>query len=203
VLGEETYVDLISLNYKQSGARHELGKILHKHIHEGRLETARMLALLESVVQRDGKEGESLAQLYEWYCRGYDFLRDLGLGIGLHIHVPTRYGVDDYNELSQIHKTELVNSVYPKARDLALELKNWILGGQLVLTGEKDPDFNRWYYEDHRSAADREPRIWEVVHRDEKTGQVQVMNNTLMDEKGDFRPSTIQKVSWFKRLFKR
>lgn len=202
-LSEAEYIDLISLNCNKSGARHDLGNILKKQINEGRFQTVRFVRLLDSIINRDGKEGESLSKMYDWYCHGYNFLYDLGLGIGLQINVPTRYGVNYCHELNDTQKTELVGSAYPMAAKLAQELKIWILTGQLVLTGEKDPDFNRWYYADYRNEEDRQSRVWEVVDRDEKTNAVRASHNTLLDKYGDFIQNAKTTIPWLKRFVKR
>ena len=158
-LTEDEYTDLISLNYNISNAKYEIGKIFKERFSEGKFETVKMLNLLNSIIDRDGREGEALTIMYDLYCNGYYFLKDLGLGIGLYVEVPHKYGVEYYHELKEDKKKELVNSVYPSARELAEELKNWLLVGDLKLTGEQEPKFI-----DKRIEVDKISRVWKVLN---------------------------------------
>ena len=202
-LTEEEYIDLISLNYGTSSSKYEIGKILKDRFDEGKFESVKMVELLTSIIERDGKEGESLMRMYDLYCRGYYFLEDLGLGIGLFIEVPNKYGVEYYHELNEKQKKELVNSVYPPAKELAIELKKWILKGDLKLTGERESELNRWQYIDNRTEEDKKSRVWKVEDVDSKTGEVRSKSNMLLNKNGDFIKSEESNDNWIKRIFKR
>jgi hypothetical protein len=202
-LTEDEYIDLISLNYGTSSSKYEIGKILNERFDEGKFESVKMVELLTSIIERDGKEGESLTRMYDLYCRGYYFLEDLGLGIGLFIEVPNKYGVEYYHELNDSQKKELVNSVYPSAKEIAIELKNWILKGDLKLTGEREVELNRWQYIDNRTEEDKKSRVWKVEDVDSRTGEVRSKSNLLLNKNGDFKTSKEENDNWIKRIFKR
>ena len=202
-LTEDEYIDLISLNYGTPSSKYEIGKILKERFDEGKFESVKMIELLSSIIERDGKEGESLTKMYDLYCRGYYFLEDLGLGIGLFIEVPNKYGVEYYHELNEKQKNELVNSVYPSAKELAIELKNWILRGDLKLTGERESELNRWQYIDYRTEEDKKSRVWKVENVDSKTGEVRSKSNLLLNKNGDFKTAEESDDNWIKRIFKR
>lgn len=202
-LTEDEYTDLISLNYGASSSKYEIGKILKERFDEGKFESVKMVDLLTSIIERAGKEGESLRRLYDLYCKGYYFLEDLGLGIGLFIEVPNKYGVEYYHELNDKQKKELLNSVYAAAKELATELKNWILKGKLKLTGEREPELNRWQYIDNRTEEDKNSRVWKVDDVDSKTGEIRSKSNLLLNKNGDFKTSEKSNDNWIKRIFKR
>jgi hypothetical protein len=202
-LTEDEYTDLISLNYGTPSAKYEIGKVLKERFDEAKFETIKMINLLSSIIERDGKEGESLTRMYDLYCKGYYFLEDLGLGIGLYVEVPYKYGVEYYHELTEFQKKEIVDSVYPSAKILAEELKIWLLNGNLKLTGEQESDLNLWQYTDNRSNEDKLSRVWEIADIDEETGNVRSKINLLLDENGDFKTNNKSKDSWVKRLFKK
>jgi hypothetical protein len=187
-LDEDEYKDLLSVNYNTPSSKNKIGKILKNRINEGKIQTIKFLRLLHSIIVRDGKEGESLMRMYDLYCTGYWFLEDLGLGIGLFIEVPLsyKYEVLNYNELSEKQKEELVNIAYPKAKELAEELKNWIIKGKLILIGEKEPELNRLQYIDNRTEKDKVSRIWEVTARDVNTNEIIAQRNILLDQNGNF-----------------
>lgn len=202
-LTEDEYTDLISLNYGASSSKYEIGKILKERFDEGKFESVKMVELLTSIIGRDGKEGDSLTRMYDLYCKGYYFLEDLGLGIGLFIEVPNKFGVEYYHELNDKQKKELLNSVYPAAKELANELKNWILKGDLKLTGEREPELNRWQYIDNRTEEDKKSRVWKVEDVDSKTGEIRSKSNLLLNKNGIFKTSEKSNDNWMKRIFKR
>lgn len=181
-LTTDEYTDLISLNYGTPSSIYDAEKILKERIDEGKLESVKMIELLNSIIERNGKEGESLIKMYDLYCKGYYFLEDLGLGIGLQIELPSNTGEEYYHDLNDKQKKELADRVYPIAKELAMELKNWILNGELKLTGFKDLDFNRWQYIDNRTNNDKKSRVWIVEDVDKETGEIRSKRNTLLDD---------------------
>lgn len=182
-LSEFEYADLISLNYNMPGAKQEIGRILKAHLDPGKFETVKMLRQLEAIIDRDGNEGEALCAMYHLYCQGYSFLKDLGLGIGLFIEVPDKYPADQFQALNEAQKKELLDSVFPTARDLAVAVKNWILNGEIILTGEKEETRNTWMYLDNRNDPDKISRVWKVIKQDESST---VEANLLIDDNGHF-----------------
>lgn len=151
-LNEHEYTELISLNFEAPDSKYEIGKVLNDRVDHGKFETVKMLQLLDSIIDRDGQEGESLSLMYSLYCKGYFFLEDLGLDIGLYIAIPpSNYRVEYFHELSEEKQKELLDSVYPSAKEIAGELKNCLLSGTLTLTGEKDEERGYWQYIDKRT----------------------------------------------------
>lgn len=199
-LSEIEYTDLISLNYNTPSSKYEIGKILKERFDEGKFESIKMIHLLNSIIDRDGNQGESLIRMYDLYCKGYYFLEDLGLGIGLFLDVPNKYGVEYFHELIESQKKELVDSVYPYAEQLARELKHWILNGDIKLSGEKDEILNRWQYTDNRTEEDKISRVWKVTGVDKVTGEIRSKINTLIDKNGDFVQKYETKGNWWSKL---
>lgn len=199
-LSENEYIDLISLNYNTPSSKYEIGKILKERFDKGKFEAIKMIHLLNSIIDRDGNEGESLIRMYDLYCKGYYFLEDLGLGIGLFLDVPNKYGVEYFHELIGSQKKELVDSVYPYAEQLAIELKHWILNGDIKLSGEKDEILNRWQYTDNRTEKDKVSKVWKVIDVDKVTGEIRSKTNTLIDENGAFVQKFEPRENWWRKL---
>ena len=179
-LTEDEYTDLISINFNNASSIHDAEKILGGKIDNGKFESVKMLEILSSIIQRDGKEAESLIRTYDLYCKGYFFLKDLGLGIGLSIKSPHNYSVEYFYELNENQKKELTDSVYPFAKELAVELKDWLMKGDLKLIGEKESELNRWQYIDNRNEEDKISRIWKVDKIDNRTGHILSETNLLL-----------------------
>jgi hypothetical protein len=160
-LTEDEYLDLIILNYNQKVIyiKDEVKNILKERINEGKVETIKMLNYLNSIIERDGKEGIALIKMYDLYCAGYYFLEELGLHIGLQIIIARGYEVDSYDELNEKQQKALVNSTYPSAQKLAKEVKNSLLAGDLKLTGEQDEKLNHWEFIDNRTENDKKSKL--------------------------------------------
>lgn len=149
-LEENLYFDIISLNYNNPNTTHKLGKLLKNHFDNGEFETLRLLELLEAIITQNGKEANALIRMYDLYCRGYHFLRELGLNIGLNIGVPTEYNVDWFHELNEEEQHQLVAAYYPLAKNEAMKVKDLLLDKTIILTGKQDDVLNYWQYLDKR-----------------------------------------------------
>lgn len=197
-LDKNEYLDLISLDFRTSSAKYEIEKILKDKVNKGKFETLKLLNFLEDIIERKGEEVKALAKMYDLYCDGYDFLQDLGLGIGLEIEVPYRWGVNHYHELSDKQKDELVGEFYPVAKEMAEQVKNWIIDEKLILTGEVDSDLNTWEYIDKRSEEDKKSKVWKTFVDD---GEMEIKQNLIPDQNSDFTDEPTIKKSWWQKLF--
>lgn len=140
ILGEAEYMDLISFNFKKEGARFELKELLSdKYIDLGELEKRKMLDLLQTALKRDERLPDILKTFYDLYCKGYDFLQELGLGYGLAVVVPPQhFKAETWEKLMLKEKKQLLDSFYPQ---LETELKKtiyWIEQEMITFTGKTD-----------------------------------------------------------------
>ena len=53
---------------KNKSSNSELGENMGQKFDQGKSQTTKMLTLLNSVIERDGNEAESLMELYDLYC---------------------------------------------------------------------------------------------------------------------------------------
>lgn len=199
-LNENEYFDLISLNYNTPNAKYEIRKILKERFDEGKFETIKVIYLLNSIIDRDGNEGEALIQIYNLYCTGYYFLENIGLEIGLLIEVPINYGVDYFNELTESQKKELVDSVYPNAKQLAIELKQWILNKEITLSREKDESWNRWQYTDNRAEKDKASKFWKVSDIDKEAADICLKTKPLLNNNEVIAHKIKPKDNWWAKF---
>ena len=118
-LNSTDYLNLISLSYKQSGAKYELWNLLKKHIDLGEFETYKMLELLDEAKQKTERLPHILMKFYDLYCKGYNFFQDLGLGIGLAIEVPrvNNMTADTWDELTSEQQKELLDGFSPQLEE--------------------------------------------------------------------------------------
>ena len=168
-LNTDDYLDLISFSYKKSGAKYELWNILKKHIDLGELEKHKMLDLLNEANQKTERLPYILMEFYDLYCKGYYFLQDLGIGIGLSIAVPRVHNTtsNTWNELSREQQRELLDSFSPELEECIIQVIDWLETKKIILTGEQD-QIGRYDYEDLRTEEEKKLKFWITVAKDKE-----------------------------------
>lgn len=181
-LKSDDYLELISLSFKKSGAKYELWKLLKKHIDLGEFETYKMLGLLHEAKQKTERLSYILMEFYDLYCKGYNFLQDLGLGIGLAVEVPrvNNTTADKWDELNTEQRKELLDSFSPELEDCIDQVIYWLETKKIILTGGLD-EIGHYNYEDLRTEEERKSKLWVTVSEDKETG-FSASKNTLWDK---------------------
>jgi len=111
-LSPNDHIDLISFNFEQNDAKHQLCELLKKHIDFGEFETYKILELLKEAQQKNDKLPQILVELYDLYCKGYEFLQEIGLKFGLAIAAPEP--ADYWDELTTEKQKEILDSFSPE-----------------------------------------------------------------------------------------
>ena len=181
-LKSDDYLNLISFSFKKRGAVHELGNLLKKLIDPGEFETYKMLELLNEAKQKTERLPFILMEFYDLYCKGYSFLQDLGLGIGLDIEVPrvNNTTADTWDELSTEQQQKLLNSFSPELEECIERAIYWLETKKIILTGSKN-EIGHYDYEDLRTEEERKSKLWVTVSEDKKTG-FSTSKNILWDK---------------------
>lgn len=179
VLDSDDYLDIISLDYKKNGAKYELYNILKRLVDAGEFETYKMLELLNKAKLKTGRLPFILMEFYNLYCKGYDLLQDLGLGYGLiMIQVPpSKYSKDNWNDLKEYEKQNLLNSFYPEIEEAIQKVIDWLTNKQIILTGEQN-EIGRYEYQDFRTDEEKKLLLWTPV-----TGGLKLNAKTEWTEK--------------------
>ena len=118
-------------------------------------------------------------EFYNLYCKGYDLLQDLGLGYGLiMIQVPpSKYSKDNWNDLKEYEKQNLLNSFYPEIEEAIQKVIDWLTNKQIILTGEQN-EIGRYEYQDFRTDEEKKLLLWTPV-----TGGLKLNAKTEWTEK--------------------
>jgi hypothetical protein len=82
-LGAESYLALISIDFRDKWAGHQARKILQQSACVGDYLRWRLLSLLSDVAAMTPGWMLSAAGIYEEYCRGYRFLEPIAIDFGL------------------------------------------------------------------------------------------------------------------------
>ncbi|KAA3640755.1 MAG: hypothetical protein DWP95_08140 [Proteobacteria bacterium] len=162
-LSPDEYMDLISLNYKQSSSIYDAEKILKPHINIGKYYDWHLRRVLQKVIEHPSDAHKYIEQCYAMYCDGYDFLDNLGLGYGLTVTFPPSiYSADSWDRLKSSEQKRLIDGFYPGVREEAEKVINWLNTEKLVLTGH-DGGFQGIQYTDTRTTEEKEPTSYEVA----------------------------------------
>lgn len=167
-LPEDTYTELISLNYKDKFAQNELERIVKPFIDNGKFEIKRISKYLKSIIDKDEKCAESIEMTYDLYCSGYDFLRRLGLTYGLLISCPPAGNYQkSWNEITKEEQDELLDKMYPAIIADAENALRWINEGKIII---KDTvhELGNYQYDDLRNQEERNQGEVEVMNLDKK-----------------------------------
>lgn len=167
-LPEDTYTDLISLNYKDKYAYNELAKIVEPFIDNGKSEIKRISKYLESIIDRDEKCAESIEMTYDLYCSGYAFLRRLGLTYGLLISCPPAGNYQkSWNEITKAEQYELLDKLYPEIIIDARNALEWINKGKIIIKDTVN-ELGDYEYDDLRNQEEINQGEIEVIDLDKK-----------------------------------
>ena len=151
-LSPENYLDLISLNYSESGAWYEIQKIILRTIDVSDFEAWRLTKALRSIVAKDENQVDSILEMYDFYCRGYNFLQELGLNYGLCLEVPSSvHGKECFSELTQSEVETIVSGFYLSIEREAKKVLAWIENKEIIPNGYDDENY--FTYTDNRSKA--------------------------------------------------
>ena len=182
LLRPEDYLELISLNYKASSSKYDLWKLLKKYVDIGEFETYKMIGLLREAQRKTDRLPYILMEFYNLYCKGYGFLQDLGLGIGLAIEVPrvNNTAADTWDELTIEQQKDLLNSFSPQLDECIEQVIYWLEAKKIILTGEQD-EIGHFEYVDLRNEDEKKSKLWVTVSEDETTG-FSASKNLLWDK---------------------
>lgn len=146
--GPERYLALLELDYRLPIIRHEAVKLVLDALGPAIFETWRLKRLLEAVVARGPSGRAALGALYDEYCRGYDFLDNLALGIGIEVRLTKHDAGAVVGPVSDLAVSEAVLAI------------RWLDDGVVEPLGTTDRD-GRWRSNDHRSPDEKRPRTYQ------------------------------------------
>jgi hypothetical protein len=147
-LPKDSYLGLISINFKDKFALLEIEKIVTQFVN---LDTNKIIFYLESIISRDKNAADSIHMTYELYCKGYNFFKKLGLKYGLLIACPPAGNyAKSFEEISNREQDELLNKIYPTIIEDAENVLFWINNNQIIIANKADK-LGYFKFEDNRS----------------------------------------------------
>lgn len=170
-LPEDSYTDLISMNYKDKYAHNDLEKIVGPFVDNGKFEIKRISRYLESIIARDEDCAESIEMTYDLYCNGYAFLRRLGLTYGLLISCPPAGNYQkSWNEITKTEQDDLLNKLYPEITVDAQNALTWIKKRKIIIKDTVN-ELGDYEYDDLRNQEEKNQGEIEVIDLDKEKQQ--------------------------------
>jgi hypothetical protein len=171
IIGENKYLDLICLDFKNSAIKYQLGDIFIPVFGLGEYYKRTLLKDFHEALLQNENLPSILAHLYDLYCDGYDFLQDLGLGYGLSCVCPS-IGKKVYNsweELNDEQKKRILNSFLPQLPHDIKRVIDWLERDTIILLDEKD-NMDRMTFADNRNEEEKKSTVWVLVSENQATG---------------------------------
>lgn len=148
--GENFYFQLISINYKNKFSRYELEKIIYSKITFNKFELSTLKFLLNSLINGTRDMADLLEVFYDLYCKGYYFLRSLGLTFVLYEidEIPRLSSRESWDETNFNKKRDILNKLSPKLITEAKRILEFLDNGLIKIIDE-------FKYEDLRKDEDK------------------------------------------------
>ncbi len=178
LLDHDTYIDLISLNYKERHAKYELGKIIDPFLDLGKFEERKIKKVLTDLIERTDDFAKSLIDTYNLYCLGYFFFNNLGFGYGLTFSEDF-WDYSNWENLSIKEKNNRIDRIHPGVKREAQLVLKWLVEEKIVPTGEKD-DLGHYQYLDKRTDSEKNLRTVETIKIEEKEEPLLATKNKRM-----------------------
>ena len=171
VVGEDDYLELISINFHARDVRFKLGEILVKHVGWAEHQKELLVSDFRSILMDSERTPEILSDLYDKYCDGYYFLNDLGLGYGLCCTSPHIDGksYDSWEDLDSEQQRRVLEGFHQQLKSDVRRALDWVESGKIVLMNNRD-ELNRMKFEDFRTIEEKQSTVWKEVQRSEDGG---------------------------------
>lgn len=141
-LGNELYLELISINYKHTDCRSAVNKLISPFLNYGEMHKAMIINTINGILSKKVNILNGISELSHWCWKGYSFLgeidiiADIGDAGRSVIHI-----IEDSDSEDEIRKK--IERFEPGLIPFLENIKTRLSDGTIVLTGKK--------LEDHQS----------------------------------------------------
>jgi len=149
LLGKESYLDLISLNFKDRHIKYEISKVIDSFLDFGLFEEQKLRKILNDLINRTQNFAKSLIATYDLYCSGYNFFNNLGRGYGL-TFANDFFDYRGWTNLTNNQKSIRIDKIFDGVKKEAELVLGWIDKKIIILTG-KINDIGNYEYIDKRT----------------------------------------------------
>jgi len=147
-LGESAYLEFISFRFQQPAVNYELSKLIYKHFHLGKYHGWQIKRLLKALLDNKQDLVDVFENLYDMYCQGYWFLRNIGMQYVIGIDEIPRIKAEnlwDANEFARRRK--LLNNYLEPLKDEIELILQALETGTIEIFNEKEyritPEFSK------------------------------------------------------------
>ena len=156
-LTTDDYLVLISLDFRVKYVMNDVERLLDPYIDWSAFAKRKLQHSLQTIINRYQGIQEALIYVYDEYCLGLGFLRELALGFGLtaSLQFYENYLPEKY-KLIEAEPDRLIEDMYPEVRLAAERVIGWLDSGKV-----KFDVADRWErsYIDHRTKDEKQLRV--------------------------------------------
>lgn len=135
-LGEELYIEVVSLDFKDKSIRHNIEKLVDSKIDYGNLHKQEIIELIDNTLGKRIPLMNSLYSFYDWLTKGYNFFGE--------INVIGNFGEQGKSIAHIIDESMSENKKWgkllyeePEFLPHIIEIKDKLITGKIILTGER------------------------------------------------------------------
>lgn len=144
-LGKETYLELVSVNYKHKLAKYNVTKLLESMVDYGALHRVEMITLIDKILAKACGTMEALSSLWEWAMYGYGFFYEMQV-IGNYNEQGKSIILAMDDTMTEEEKWNKVSLYEPGFFTMLVSYRDKLINGQIVLAKEKT---NNYYPHDY------------------------------------------------------
>ena len=137
ILGNELYIELISLDFKDKSIKNHISNLVESKINYGNLHKQEIIELIDNTLEKQIPLMKIISSFYDWATKGYLFLGRIDVignfgeqGKSI-VHI-----IDD--SMTEGEKWGKLLEVEPDFLSYIKEIKANLMNGKVVLTGEKE-----------------------------------------------------------------
>jgi len=135
-LGEEIYLELISINYKQRDSRSAVSNLISPFLNYGEIHKSMIINTIDNILSKKVNILDGISELNGWPWKGYTFLGEIEIIASIGeagksvIHI-----IDDTDTEDEIRKK--IERYEPGLIPFLENIKTRLSDGTIVLTGKK------------------------------------------------------------------
>lgn len=141
-LTPDDYLELISLDFKDKRSIIDIEKLSIPYLDYSKYYSKTLIDVLLSLINQPN-DLDKLAKIYNWYCQGYAFLRELATKYGLYADLYF-WGEEHYGEFSETDLNEI--------KQQATHMYNELINGKIVLLNPPSYDDDKAFHQEFRTA---------------------------------------------------
>ena len=167
LIGEDLYLELVSVDFRREAARYESERTIFSVIGRNELIEWRLCRLMNRIIARPADVHADILLAYRLYCRGYRFLAKIGMTYGITVACPLPMN-DEWEGLSEPQKASIISGFYPAIITDAQLILGALKNRQIIFSNSNDTSLLHGFpdkpdYLDKRTLSEKKKTAHRVI----------------------------------------